>query len=79
MIFDKHALWSDGGTRAQLGGASVCTSPSWPDFDVRRRTIPLRAAADPYFAMWVDTIGDGGSPLVSLDMVRHVLSEEELL
>lgn len=52
------------GTRAQVIKASIRSSPLWPLFKVFRLTIPIRNAADPEFAAFVDTIGDGAGPEV---------------
>lgn len=67
------------GTRAQVIKASIKSSPLWPLFKIFRLTIPIRNATDPEFANFVDAIGDGAGPDVSLDLLSNVHSGEDLI
>jgi ATP-dependent DNA helicase PIF1 len=58
-----------GGSRAQVVHACVQSSPLWSTFTVRRLTQLVRNAQDPEFADFVNSIGDGAGPEVSLDML----------
>lgn len=60
-----------GGSRAQVVEASIRSSPLWSAFCIRRLTVPIRNAQDPEFAQFVDEIGDGAGPEVSLSMLHH--------
>ncbi|PIL35120.1 hypothetical protein GSI_02908 [Ganoderma sinense ZZ0214-1] len=59
--------------------ASIKSSPLWPLFKIFPLTIPIRNAADPEFAKFVDAIGDGAGPEVSLDLLQKVPSSEQLI
>ena len=67
------------GTRAQVIKASIRSSPLWPLFKVFHLRTPIRNAADPEFANFVDAIGDGAGPEVSLPLLEHVHSSEQLI
>lgn len=67
------------GSRAQVVDASIKSSPLWSNFTVMRLTAPIRNAADPEFADFVDAIGDGAGPEVSLDMLERTDTAEELI
>lgn len=62
------------GTRAQVVDASIKSSSLWPGFQIHRLAIPIRNAEDLEFAGFVDAIGQGAGPQVSLDMLMKVES-----
>nr|GAT43072.1 ATP-dependent DNA helicase [Mycena chlorophos] len=68
-----------GGSRAQIVDASIRSSPLWDLFTVFRLTRPIRNAEDLEFADFLDTIGDGAGPNVSLDLLQRTSSAESLL
>ncbi|OBZ77961.1 ATP-dependent DNA helicase pif1 [Grifola frondosa] len=67
------------GTRAQVIDVSIKSSPLWPFFTIFRLATPIRNAADPELANFVDAIGDGAGPEVRLDLLDKVTSMEELI
>ena len=67
------------GSRAEVVDASIKSSPLFAYFSTVRLTIPIRNAADPQFASFVDTIGDGAGPEIPLDMLTKVYSMNELI
>lgn len=67
------------GSRAEVVDASIKSSPLFAHFSTVRLTIPIRNAADPEFASFVDTIGDGAGPEIPLDMLSKVYSVNELI
>jgi hypothetical protein len=62
------------GSRAQVVDASIKSSPLFAHFQLFRLTVPIRNAEDIEFANFVDAIGDGAGPEVSLDMLLHTYS-----
>jgi ATP-dependent DNA helicase PIF1 len=68
-----------GGNRMQAVDASLRSSTLWPLFSIEKLSIPIRNAADPEYAAFVDGIGDGEGPIVQLPNLNITHSEEELL
>ncbi len=58
--------------------AYIKSSPLWSLFQILRLTVPIRNAEDLPFADFVDSIGDGAGPDISLDMVAKVNTDKEL-
>lgn len=54
------------GNRAQVVDASIRSSPLWRLFKIFHLTLPIRNAADPEYADFVDRIGDGAGPDIDL-------------
>jgi ATP-dependent DNA helicase PIF1 len=67
------------GTKAQVIDASLRKSNLWPLFNIERLSIPIRNAEDPEFATFVDTIGDGAGPEVTIPFVRTATSQADLI
>lgn len=67
------------GSRAQIVDASIKSSPLWRHFEIKRLTEPIRNAEDLDLAQFVDSIGDGAGPEVSLDMLERARDSEDLL
>jgi hypothetical protein len=67
------------GTRAQVVDASIRSSPQFQLFTIYRLTTPIRNASDLAFAAFVDDIGDGAGPSVSLSLVASVPSMSDLI
>jgi hypothetical protein len=67
------------GSRAQIVDASIKSSTLWPVFTILRLTEPIRNAEDLEFAHFVDSIGDGAGPEVSLEMLDRRDTPEEVL
>ena len=68
-----------GGSRAQVVQASIRSSPLWNLFQVCRLTAPIRNAQDPEFADFVDAIGDGAGPEVSLSFLKTCTTMNQLI
>ena len=66
-------------TCADVVRASIKSSHLWPLFQIRRLTQPLQNAQDPLFARYVDSIGDGLGPQVSLDMLQKTTDKNRLI
>lgn len=47
------------GDRSMIVNASIRYSPLWTRFNVRRLTIPMRAASDPEYATFIEKVGNG--------------------
>jgi ATP-dependent DNA helicase PIF1 len=54
------------GSRLQVMDACIQKSPLWPHFNIRHLIHPIRNAEDPFFANFVNAIGDGAGPQISL-------------
>ncbi|CDO71194.1 hypothetical protein BN946_scf184845.g64 [Trametes cinnabarina] len=67
------------GTRAQIVDASIRSSPLWDHFAIAHLFTPIRNAADPEFASFVDSIGDGAGPDVALDMLEKAADASTLI
>lgn len=67
------------GTRAQVVNASIKSSPLWPLFTVRRLTQPIRNAEDLEYADFVDRIGDGAGPEITLPLLAVTHTTEDLI
>ena len=68
-----------GGSRAQVVQASIRSSPLWNEFTIRRLLVPIRNAQDPEFADFVDAIGDGAGPEVTLSMLEGCRTMQDLV
>jgi ATP-dependent DNA helicase PIF1 len=68
-----------GGSRSETVEASIKRSPLWPLFHIHTLTTPIRHVSDPDFASFVDAIGDGLAPSVTLDNFNIVFTEHELI
>ncbi|KAJ2996365.1 hypothetical protein NUW54_g7251 [Trametes sanguinea] len=66
------------GTRAQVVHASIKSSPLWHLFTIKRLTIPIRNAADPQFAAFIDRVGDGLLTNPALDMLTRATTTYDL-
>jgi ATP-dependent DNA helicase PIF1 len=67
------------GSHAQIVDASIKSSPLWSDFTIHRLHRHWRNAGDIPFANFVDAIGDGAGPDVSLDMLDIVTDAEDIM
>jgi hypothetical protein len=52
--------------------SSIRSSSLWRHFRVLRLTRPIRNAADPAYAEWVDQVGDGVPPFNATVSLRHL-------
>jgi len=68
-----------GGTTIQIIDASIKTSPLWRHFKIRPLHERFRNAADPDFANFVDAIGDGAGPDISMQGLQLTTDPEELI
>ncbi len=68
-----------GGTKNQVIDASIKSSPLWKLFQIRCLLQPFRNAEDPLFAQFVDAIGDGAGPEVSLEGLDIVTEPDDLI
>ena len=66
-----------GGTKNQVIDASFISSPLWKLFQIRCLLQPFRNAEDPLFAQFVDAIGDGAGPEVSLEGLDIVTEPDD--
>lgn len=55
-----------GGTRRQVVDASIRSRSLWNNIVVRGLTVPIRNARDPEYADFVDAIGDGAGPDITV-------------
>jgi ATP-dependent DNA helicase PIF1 len=67
------------GSKAEIIDASIRSWPFWDQIKIYHLTVPHRNARDPDFQRWVDSIGDGAGPEISLDMLKCVENLEEVL
>jgi len=67
------------GSKAQIVDASIRSWPFWDDIHIYHLTQPYHNARDPEFQQWVDTIGDGAGPEVSLSMLTRVNELQDVL
>lgn len=68
-----------GGSAAQVVDASITSSPLWEHVSVHHLTTPVHNALDPAFASYVDSIGDGAGPDISLHHLRCTTSTDHLI
>ena len=68
-----------GGSRAQIVDASIKSSPLWSNFTIHHLHRHERNAEDLPFAHFVDAIGDGAGPDVSLDMLDIINDVEDVI
>jgi hypothetical protein len=61
-----------GGSRSETIEASIKSSSLWRLFHHLHLTVPIRQAADPAYAHFVDAIGDGAGPAIDLSSFRIV-------
>jgi hypothetical protein len=62
-----------------LGDASIKLSPLWSHFTIHHLHRHRQNAGDIPFANFVDAIGDGAGPDVSLDMLDIVTDTEDIM
>ena len=67
------------GSHAQIVDASIKSSPLWSNFTIHCLHRHWRNAGDIPFAKFVDAIGDGAGPEVSLDMLDIVTDAEDIM
>jgi len=67
------------GTKAQVINASIRSLPFWNDLKIYHLTVPHHNAQDPQVLQWVDAIGDGAGPEISLLMLRLVNDMRDVL
>src|SRR6202000_401573 len=67
------------GSRAQVVDASIKSSPLFDLFTIYHLTEPIRNAEDLPFANFVDAIGDGAGPEVSMDILSKVNTASDLI
>jgi ATP-dependent DNA helicase PIF1 len=67
------------GSRREIVDASIKSSPLWSNFAIRRLTTPIRNAADIEFANFVDMIGDGLGPRVTIRYIQKVETVMDLI
>jgi len=67
------------GSKAQVIDASIKSCPFWNRLRIYHLTRHCRNAEDPAFARFVDAIGDGAGPQVSLDMLKRVTDMEDVI
>ncbi len=67
------------GSHAQIINTSIRSASFWSALTIHRLTIPVRNAADPAFALFVDSIGNGAGPEVRLDLLDHVHDSRQLI
>ena len=67
------------GSRSDIVNASLTRSPIWPLFQVERLYLPIRNVEDPEFANFVDDIGDGAGPEVTIPFVESTTSKEDFI
>jgi ATP-dependent DNA helicase PIF1 len=67
------------GSKAQVIDASIKSWPFWNDLKIYHLTQPYQNAEDPDFAQFVNEIGDGASPDVSLDMLTTIEHIENII
>ena len=67
------------GSHAQIVDASIKSSPLWSDFTIHHLYRHWRNARDIPFANFVDAIGDGAGPDVSLNMLDIVTDAEDIM
>ena len=68
-----------GGSQAQIVDASIKSSPLWSYFTAYHLFRHRHDAEDLPFAHFVDSIGDGAGPDVSLDMLDIVTDAEDVI
>jgi hypothetical protein len=67
------------GSRAQIVDASIKSSPLWSHFTIHHLHRHRRNEGDIPFANFVDAIGDGAGPDVSLDMLDIFSDAEDIM
>ena len=68
-----------GGSHAQIIDACIQSSPLWANFSIRHLTRLIRNAEDPEYAHFVNSIGDGAGPEISLDILSRTTEKESLI
>jgi ATP-dependent DNA helicase PIF1 len=68
-----------GGSRAQIADVSIKSSPLWSYFTVYCLFKHRHNAEELPFAYFVDSIGDGAGPEVSLDMLDIVTDAQDVI
>jgi len=67
------------GTKADVLNVSISQCNIWPSFQIARLTTPIRNAADPDFASYVDSIGEGEGPRINLSFLTHTTNIEDVI
>ena len=67
------------GSKAEVINASICSWPFWDQIKIYHLTVPHRNTRDPEFQCWVDCIGNGAGPEISLVMLKCVENLEDVL
>ena len=67
------------GTKADILNASISRCNVWPSFQIAQLTTPIRNAADPDFASYVDKIGEGEGPRITLSFLTHTTDIEDVI
>lgn len=67
------------GTKADVLNASIPQCNLWPLFRIARLTTPIRNADDPFFASFVDEIGEGTYPEVALGFLHLLMKLVKVL
>jgi len=67
------------GTKMDVLNASISRCNIWPLFQVAQLITPIRNAADPPFASYVDRIGEGEGPRVDLSFLTHTTDIEDVI
>jgi hypothetical protein len=63
---------------AAVFDSSIRSSSLWRHFQVLRLTHPIRHAADPTYADWLDDVGDGVPPLDKTVPLHHLTQVHSL-
>ena len=67
------------GSPAEVIDTSIKSSLLWPAFHIYHLTIPVHNAEDPKFAQFVNAIGNGAGPNVTLNLILHVSNADDLI
>ena len=67
------------GTKVDILNVSISRCNIWPSFQIARLTTPIRNAADPDFASYVDSIGEGEGPRINLSFLTHTTNIEDVI
>lgn len=62
----------------QVVNACIQKSPIWQEFIIRKLIQPIQNVEDPEFSGYVNDIGDGAGPKISLNMLETTTSALKL-
>lgn len=68
-----------GSSRHETVEASIKSSPLWQLFQQFQLTTPIRQEADPHYAEFVSSIGDGAGPIIDLSSLPFVHDFHDLI